>query len=354
MKQITLRATLLIMALQLGMVSLSSAQKKEKSERIIIRKTPGKDEKMVIEIDGNKVKVNGKEVTDSDSNVIIREYGDYDAYLRMPKIYERTMPQVYEKFRYNHDNWERMGREIEIKTHDLERKLHGLKFKMDRQAFLGVGTDETDKGLKITEVQKESAAATAGLQEGDIITKVDGKEMKEGKQLVEVIRAHKPGDDVAIEYLRDGKKKTTKAILKSIQMPESFHFKMDPIEIPEFHFEGLREMRVMPPFGNDENVFRWHSRGPKLGATIEDTEDGNGVTVQEVDAESPAAKNGLQKGDVITNINGKKIADVGDAREAMQESSGKNTWNIQVLRGGKSITMEIKIPKELKKAELEP
>jgi serine protease Do len=357
MKRITNRALLLAFALQLGMVSLSFAQTKEKSERIIIQKKPGKSEKMVIEIDGNKVKINGKEVTDGDSNVIIREYGDKDIYLRMPKLYERMLPLANEEFRMRHGEWERLGHEYVFKHRDLEKKLEGLKLKMEKKAFLGVGTDEVEKGLKITELQKESAASAAGLEEGDIITKVDGKEMKEGKQLVEVIRGHKPGDEVAIEYLRDDKKKTTKATLKSIQMPENFNFKMDPIEIPafpEFHFEGLHELRRLPyeRYNNDVNIF--YRRGPKLGATIQDTDDGKGVTVEDVDAESPAAKSGIQKGDIITQINGKAVNDVGDAREAMREATNKNVWNIQLQRGGKPVTIEVKIPKDLKKADLEP
>jgi serine protease Do len=358
MKRITFRAALLLLALQLGVVSLSSAQTKEKKERIIIEKKPGKNEKVVIEIDGDKVKVNGKEIKegDKDGDVIIREFRDRDFYLHMPRVYERMMPMLQEELMHKQREWQHKSHELQWKSRDLERRMEGMMEKMEKRAFLGVGTDEVEKGLKITEVQKESAAAAAGLKEGDIITKVDGKEMKESEQLVEAIRAHKPGDEVAIDYLRDGKKNSTKATLKSIQMPESFHFKMDPIEIPEFHFDGLREMRIMPPFDGQHNddVFRFYKRGPKLGATIQDTEDGKGVTVNEVDAESPAAKNGLQKGDVITEINGKKISDVGDAREAMRDAADKNTWSLQVQRGGKPVTIEVKIPKPLKKAELEP
>jgi serine protease Do len=358
MKRITFRAALLLLALQLGVVSLSSAQTKEKKERIIIEKKPGKNEKVVIEIDGDKVKVNGKEVKegDKDSDVIIREFGDRDFYLHMPRVYERMMPLFQEELMLKQRDWQRKAHEFQWKSKDLERRMEGMMEKMEKRAFLGVGTDEVEKGLKITEVSNESAAAAAGLKEGDIITKVDGKEMKESEQLVEAVRAHKPGDEITIEYLRDGKKNSTKATLKSIQMPEHFHFKMDPIEIPEFQFDGLREMRIMPPLGGQWNNegFRFYKRGPKLGATIQDTEDGKGVTVDEVDADSPAAKNGLQKGDVITEINAKKISNVGDAREAMQEATDKNTWSIQVQRGGKPITIEVKIPKELKKAELEP
>jgi serine protease Do len=356
MKRITFNALLLVMALQLGMVSLSSAQKREKAERIIIQRKGDKPEKMVIEIDGNKVIVNGKEVKDGDSNIIIREFGDRDVFLRMPEFHSYNFPnQRLHHYRDLQRNYERMGRTYQLHSGELQRKMHDVKERLEKRAFLGVSTDEVDKGLKITEVQKESAAAAAGLQEGDIITKVDNKEMKESEDLVETIRAHKPGDEVTIEYLRDGKKKTTKATLKSIQMFEEFKFNWEPKEFPQFNFEGLKELELITPhgFNGDNNVFMYR-RGPKLGATIQDTEDGKGVTVEEVDADSPAAKSGLQKGDIITEINSQKINDIGDAREAIRSAGEKNTWSIQVLRGGKPVTIEVKFPKQLKKTELEP
>jgi serine protease Do len=356
MKRITIKAALLMLALQVGLISLSSAQKREKSDRIIIERKVDRPQKMVIEIDGNKVIVNGKEVKDGDSNFIIRGFGDRDVFLRMPEFHGYNFPnQRLHHYRDLQRNYERMGRNYQLHSGELQRKMRDVQERMEKRAFLGVSTDEVDKGLKITEVQKESAAAAAGLQVGDIITKVDNKEMKESEQLVEAIRAHKPGDEVTIEYLRDGKKKTTKATLKSIQMFEGFNFKMDPIEIPHFNFEGLKELELITPhgFGGDNNVFMFR-KGPKLGATIQDTEDGKGVIVEEVDTDSPAAKNGLQKGDVITEINGQKIADVGDAREAMRDTKDKSVWTIKVDRGGKPMTIEVKIPKELKKTELEP
>lgn len=356
MKRITINAVLLIMALQLGMVSLSSAQKREKTERIIIQKKGGKDEKMVIEIDGDKVKINGKEVRDSDSNIVIREFGDRDVFLRMPEFHSFNFPNEHmHNYRNMQRNYERLGRTYQLHSGELQRKMKDVKERIEKRAFLGVGTDEVDKGLKITEVQKESAADVAGLDEGDIITKVDGKEMKASEQLVEVIRSHKPGDEVTIEYLRDGKKKTAKATLKSIQMVEEFKFNWEPKEFPQFNFDGFKELELITPhgFGGDNNVFMFQ-RGPKLGATIQDTEDEKGVTVEEVEATSPAAKAGLQKGDVITEINSQKIANVGDARDAIREAKEKSVWTIKVERAGKPVTVEVKIPKELKKTELEP
>jgi serine protease Do len=336
------------MAVSLGMVSLSSAQKREKTERIIIQKKGDKTEKMVIEIEGDKVKVNGKEVKEGDSNIVIKEFGDRDFYLRMPEI-------EMKQFRNLHRNWEQMGRLYQDRQRDFQHKMENVRERIAKRVLLGVVTEKTDKGLKITEVSKESAAEAAGLQMGDIITKVDGKEMKDTEQLIDVIRSHKDGDEINVEYLRDGKKKTTKATLKVMTAEVEADFIWEPNDFPQFKMEGLKELELMNPEGwnHDKNVFIFR-KGPKLGATIQDTEDGKGVTIEEVEAESLASKNGLQKGDIITEINGQKINDVSDAKEALHKSPEKFNWTIQVLRNGKPVTVEIKIPKHLKKTDLEP
>ncbi len=82
-----------------------------------------------------------------------------------------------------------------------ERKAIGLNFKGD--------------GLVITELQKESAAAEAGMKRGDIIRKVNNQEVYSSSELQESVAKLKPGDKVAIQYSRDGKEYSTTAVLKN-------------------------------------------------------------------------------------------------------------------------------------------
>ena len=56
-------------------------------------------------------------------------------------------------------------------------------------------------------------AAKAGLREGDIIIKIEEKEIKDGKSLITVLYDFKPGEEVAITYIRDGQEKKVKIIL---------------------------------------------------------------------------------------------------------------------------------------------
>jgi predicted metalloprotease with PDZ domain len=84
-----------------------------------------------------------------------------------------------------------------------------------RRSVSAVATDpSTGAGVGITElVPWGSPAFAAGLEEADIITAVDGRPVDSGEQWQSAIRAHKPGDRIAVAYTRDGAKATTTLIL---------------------------------------------------------------------------------------------------------------------------------------------
>ena len=46
------------------------------------------------------------------------------------------------------------------------------------------------------------------------------------------------------------------------------------------------------------------------------------------------------------------MKNVAEARAALRGNNEKNLWNVKVLRGGKPVTIEVKIPKKLNKADL--
>ena len=96
------------------------------------------------------------------------------------------------------------------------------------QAFLGVNPERVDTGVKITQVNPGEASHAAGLIDGDIITELGGEKIVDVDDLVTAIRAHRPGDSVKINYLRQGVAKSTRAILAGRNMPseQAAHFKM--------------------------------------------------------------------------------------------------------------------------------
>lgn len=102
-----------------------------------------------------------------------------------------------------------------------------LEFGEVQRALLGVSiadvtaslAEEKDlknvRGVYIMAVNDGSAAAAAGLKEGDVIVKVNDLEVNSPSELQEQIARHRPGDQVTITYLRKGKEHSTKATLKN-------------------------------------------------------------------------------------------------------------------------------------------
>jgi len=72
----------------------------------------------------------------------------------------------------------------------------------------------TVNGVYITSVMSNSAAAAAGLKEGDIIQSIDGIPLASSTEFSERIARHRPDDIIKLSYLRDGKIKTVSATLK--------------------------------------------------------------------------------------------------------------------------------------------
>jgi S1-C subfamily serine protease len=88
--------------------------------------------------------------------------------------------------------------------------------KVPAHALLGVSTQpDPSGGAAIQDVTSGSAADTAGLQAGDVITKVDDTAITSPDDLAAAVNGHQPGDQVTVTYQRDGATKTAKITLGS-------------------------------------------------------------------------------------------------------------------------------------------
>jgi serine protease Do len=79
---------------------------------------------------------------------------------------------------------------------------------LQKGGFLGVGTMETEEGLRILNLIKESAAEKGGILKSDVITAIDGEPIDSQEELFIVVGSKEPGEDVVID-LRRGKKDLT-------------------------------------------------------------------------------------------------------------------------------------------------
>lgn len=289
--------------------------KKEKQQDIVIRKSGDKVAKTTIVIDGDEVTINGKPLDEFNGEglTVIRRNG--------PEGF--TAPRVFQ-------NVPRGG----FKMFDEERRVPGGR---GNRALLGVVTETSDGGAKITEVSKESGAEKAGLKKDDVITKVGDRKIEDPEDLVDAISNYKPNEKINITYKRGGKEATASVTLGE-NKSNAYSFNLDG---NDFNFN-------MP---NMNGVFDF-SRRPKLGLQIQDVEEGKGVKVQDVDDDSPAAKAGLKEGDVITEINGKPVNGVDNVKNEMRELKEGDTVKFKYNRGGSAQTVDVKLPKKLKSADL--
>jgi len=214
----------------------------------------------------------------------------------------------------------------------------------ENKAMLGVVTDKTEKGAQVKEVIKGSSAEKAGLKEGDIIIKVDETKIEDPEDLSQAIGNHNPDEKIGITFLRDDKKKNI-----TVQLGKR---SSDMVFAPGMNFKS-EDFKMN--FDHD-NQFLYNydktTARPRLGIKAQDTEDGKGVKVLDVQDESLADKAGIKEGDIITDFNEKPIKSADDLVEQARAARELNSIKVKLLREGKSENIEIKIPKKLKTANL--
>lgn len=308
--------TMLLIAV--SMTASAQTTEKEKTEE----SSKNKKQKMTIVIDGDKVILNGKDIKEMSPDEM-EKIGNLDM-LKLSTPLHMMVPRGDNVF----------------KTNVLKvRKPDGTP-----RGFLGVMSQKDEKGARITSVTKESAAEKAGLQKDDIITKVDHESIQGSDDLFEIIRKHKPEDKVTITYLRDGKEKTTNATLgKTIEADFDFNFD---------NSFGRNYRFSMPELGSLGRLNFGFLNKPKLGIEIQDTENNKGVKITDVTEALPAAKAGLKKDDIITEINGKAINSVDEIKSELMSLKEGDVVKTSIIRAGKAQTIEIKLPKKLKTADL--
>jgi serine protease Do len=215
--------------------------------------------------------------------------------------------------------------------------------------MLGVVTESEDEGLKITDITEGSGADKAGLKEDDIITKVDDKKVDDPDDLTKLIRSHKPGDKVNITYLRDKKEQKVTAELGKWKGSDFNAFNM-----PNMDFEMMNpkvdvhpKVKIAPG-----QYYSFFDNRPKLGLSVQDTEDGKGVKVIDVDDEGNGQKAGVKENDVITAINDKPVNSADEVARMVRESRDKPSIMLKIKRAGKIQNIEVKMPRKLKTADL--
>lgn len=341
-----LMGSLLVLAAPASLLAQQTtkpAKPKGEVQQIIITRSGDEKDKTLIEINGDKVTVNGKDVKDlKDVNieVDINRLKDVEALVTMPDA-----PNAARAPRALRGMATPRGFNFNFDDHAFE----GLMGEDSSRAMLGVVTAEDERGARVNQVSKESGAEKAGIKTGDIITRIGDAKIEGAEDVAEAVRKHKPGDKVVITYLREGKEQKATAELtrwKGLRVNADNFRVMVPGEVTPF---GPNDR-----FNMEDLNFEMNRGGdrPKLGVSVQDTEDGKGVVVKDVEGDSNAAKAGIKEGDIITRFNETEINDVAVLRREMAANRDKVSAKIQLLRGGKQQTVEVKMPRKLKTADL--
>lgn len=317
---------ILLLSVYLNETKAQDKQKKEEKETIIIEDNKGNGNTS-IEIRNGEVYVDGKKVTDG--------VGDKNKNVTIKK-----------KVIIN-------GKELsDEETEKFSMPFSGFDMQSDKP-MLGVSTKsaETNDGAVVESIVPNSPASKIGLKAGDVITKVGDKLITSPKELVDAIGEYKAGDKLAITFERDAKMLTKDVTLSGRRDNMSMSGVMPFDE--EFFKQFEQMMPRMGQWEREENLMSpGKSSAPKIGVSVEDRADGDGVLVTNITEGSSAEKAGIKKGDVIVNYNTKEITNVDELVNAIGSAQTKDKVNVDVKRNGQLKTLSITIPKHLKKKDL--
>lgn len=214
------------------------------------------------------------------------------------------------------------GYSFAIPTSIVKKVVSDLKqFGTVQRAVLGVsiveltaekakedGITAVTKGVYVAEVQDRSSAKEAGLQKGDVITAINGKETGKVSELQEQVSKYRPGDNIKVTYVRDNATKTATVKLLNPQGTTNVTKASDYTDL------GCAFKKV------DESTLR--QLGLSGGVQVVDLKDG---IMREA---------GVRQGFIITSINDNRISspdDVEKMYKAVMKGSGDE--RVMILRG---------------------
>ena len=204
-----------------------------------------------------------------------------------------------------------------------------IKFGKVNHGYMGIGisdvTPENSKffdlkkaeGAVVTEVQPNSPGAKGGLKTGDVITQLDGKPVSDAGDLQVVVGQKQPGTTIKLEVIREGKNVTVPVTLEKM---------------------GAKE-------GEEESASTEHGK-PRWGLGLADLspdtreqlqapKELHGAVIGNVQPGSPADNAGLQRGDVILEVNRHSVQSAADAsRELGKVGQGQDALVLVWSNGG--------------------
>jgi serine protease Do len=197
-----------------------------------------------------------------------------------------------------------------------ERSVIGVQIqRLTEDLAKGLGVPASS-GVLVSGVRADSPAAKVGVKAGDIIVEYNGEKITEPRELSERVAATPVGKSVSMKVLRDGKEMMLSPTTAAMEAKEeSRHGKR--AEAPKAGKYGL----VLHPLTAE------------LAERLKTTEK-QGLVVEAVREGSPAAEAGLERGDLITEVNRKPVSNAEELRAALEQSSPDKPAVLLVHRDG--------------------
>ncbi len=186
------------------------------------------------------------------------------------------------------------------------------------------------KGVLINQIQTGSAAEKAGIKRGDVIVAINGERVEDPNTLRNKVAGTLPGTEIKVTVLRDGKE-------------QDFTAKLDELETENAKAEN--------PNGDERKDGDNSSQNGKLGLSLQPTTpellkqlrlpaDTKGLIVSEVDESGAAAEEGVERGDVILEINKKPVGTIDDVQSALTQA-GDRPVLLLISRKGRTVYLTV-------------
>jgi serine protease Do len=223
-----------------------------------------------------------------------------------------------------------------LKTGKAEHGYLGIvlhQITSDQAKAFGLGAN--GKGVAIAEVTGSSPAAKAGLQPGDVVTALDGQPVDDLQAFRGRVAAMTPGTVAKLSIFREGK---TNDVAVTLGTANNSQLGGGGNGDPDQDDNGA------PNTGGQKGALPGVSvqgLNSELRQQLRVPETTQGIVVTDVDADSAAAEAGLQQGDVITQVNHKKVVSVDQFSSAVRQGDGSGSTLLLVKRGGGSLFLVI-------------
>ena len=156
------------------------------------------------------------------------------------------------------------------------------------------------QGVYVASVGEGSAAEKAGLKEGDVILKVDDREVKTSPELQELIALKRPGDQVTLMVNREGKEKEFKVTLQN--------------RIGNTKVKKKEHAKILNLLGAELEALD-KEEAKKMGVE-------SGVKITALYAGKLRKFTQVREGFIITHIDGQRVNDVEDVMNALEDKQG--------------------------------